>query len=91
MGKLTLLGGLRGTKLKLKGTLEEAKRAPREPPSAIPMFDSLPRGRNFGPGGAQISNLVTKLLVLQDWKDWRTGTLGSNTPMGSANCIFKII
>ena len=31
MGKLTLLGGLRGTRLELKGALGGPKKAPREP------------------------------------------------------------
>ena len=31
MGKLTLLGGLRGAKLELKGALEAAKEAPKGP------------------------------------------------------------
>ena len=34
MGKLTLLGGLRGAKLEPKGALEAAKEAPREPQRA---------------------------------------------------------
>ena len=50
-GKLTLLGGLRGSKLELKGALGAPKEAPREPQRAMPMFDLLPRGLNFGPGG----------------------------------------
>ena len=50
-GKLTLLGGLRGTKLGLKGALGALLEAPREPPSAIPIFDVLPGGLHFGPGG----------------------------------------
>ena len=41
MGNLTLLGGLRGTKLELKGALGAPKEAPREPKSAT---------REFGPG-----------------------------------------
>ena len=34
-GKLTLLGGLRGPKLELKGALGAALEAPREPKSAM--------------------------------------------------------
>ena len=34
MGNLTLLGGLRGTKLELKGALGAPKEAPREPKRA---------------------------------------------------------
>ena len=34
MGKLALLGGLRGTKLELKGALGGPKKAPREPQRA---------------------------------------------------------
>ena len=40
MGNLTLLGGLRGTKLELKGVLGAPKEAPREPKRAT---------REFGP------------------------------------------
>ena len=50
-GKLTPLGGLRGTNLELKGALGAPREAPREPPSAIPMFGVLPRGLNFWLGG----------------------------------------
>ena len=50
-GKLTLLGGLRGSKLELKGALGAPKEAPREPQRAITIFDLLPAGLNFGPGG----------------------------------------
>ena len=51
IGKLTLLGGPRGSKLELKGALGAPKEAPREPQRPIPMIDVLPRGLNFGPGG----------------------------------------
>ena len=50
-GKLTLLGELRGTKLELKGALGAPKEAPREPRRAIAMFDLLPTGLVFWPGG----------------------------------------
>ena len=50
-GKLTLLGELRGTKLELKGALGAPKEAPTEPQRAITMFDGLPRGLVFWPGG----------------------------------------
>ena len=50
-GKLTLLGGLRDTKLALKGPLEAAKRAPREPKSGMGIIDPIARGVIFGPGG----------------------------------------
>jgi len=39
IGKLTLLGGLRGTKLELKEALEAAKRAPRELKRATTYID----------------------------------------------------
>ena len=35
MGKLALLGGLRGTKLQLKGALGGPKKAPRKPPGSM--------------------------------------------------------
>ena len=50
-GKLMRLGGLRGSKLELKGALGAPKEAPREPQRPIAMFDPLPGGPNFGPGG----------------------------------------
>ena len=50
-GKLTLLGGLRGTKLELKEALEAPKEAPREPKSATTPFDGGSTGVNSGPGG----------------------------------------
>ena len=39
MGKLTLLGGLRGTKLELKEALEAAEKAPRGPRYAMALFE----------------------------------------------------
>ena len=47
-GKLTLLGGLRGTKLEFKGALEAP---PREPKSATSYIDSGPVGVYFAAGG----------------------------------------
>ena len=38
-GKLMRLGGLRGSKLEQKGALRAAKRAPREPKSAMVHID----------------------------------------------------
>ena len=49
-GKLTLLGGLRGTKLELKGGLGAAKRAPRGPKSVMITIDPGSEGVIFGPG-----------------------------------------
>ena len=39
MGKLALLGGLRGTKLELKGALGGPKKAPREPQGATRIIE----------------------------------------------------
>ena len=50
-GKLTLLGGLRGTKLELKGALEAPKEAPREPKRGTGDIDAAPTGVLFRPGG----------------------------------------
>ena len=50
-GKLTLLGGLRGSKLELKGALGGPNKAPREPKRAMPMFGPVQGGVVFGPGG----------------------------------------
>ena len=47
-GKLTLLGGLRGTKLALKWSLRASKEAPREPKKATRDIDTVPRGHIFG-------------------------------------------
>ena len=51
-GKLTLLGGLRGAKLELKGALGSPKEAPREPKLATRDIDTpttgLRRGYIFG-------------------------------------------
>ena len=49
-GKLTLLGGLRGTKLELKGAPEAAKRAPRGPKSGMIDIGGIAVGVIFGPG-----------------------------------------
>ena len=48
-GKLTLLGGLKSTKLELRGALEGAKRAPRGPKSAMGGIDGAARHLIFGP------------------------------------------
>ena len=48
MGNLTLLGGLRGTKLELKGALGAPKEAPREPKRALPIIDPGARGVRGG-------------------------------------------
>ena len=50
-GKLTLLGGLRGSKLELKGALGAPKEAPRGLKRAMPIIDPAARGVYFGPGG----------------------------------------
>ena len=50
-GKLTLLGGLRGTKLELKEALGGAQEAPREPERATAPFDISAGGLIFGPAG----------------------------------------
>ena len=47
-GKLTLLGGLRGTKLELKGALGAPKKAPREPKRALPIIGAAARGVRGG-------------------------------------------
>ena len=39
MGKLALLGGLRGIKLEIKGALGGPKKAPREPQGATTIID----------------------------------------------------
>ncbi len=44
MGKLTLLGGLRGAKLEPKGALEAAKKAPRGAKSATKIIDKVAGG-----------------------------------------------
>ena len=49
-GKLTLLGGLRSTKLMPKEALETAKKAPRGPKSGTGGIDGTPTGVIFGPG-----------------------------------------
>ena len=51
IGKLTLLGGLRGTKLELKEASEAAKRALQGPRCAMAFNDGTARGVIFGPGG----------------------------------------
>ena len=50
-GKLTLLGGLRGTKLELKGALGAAKKAPRGLRCATRPFGNESRTLIFGLGG----------------------------------------
>ena len=50
-GKLTLLGGLRGTKLELKGALGAPKEAPREPQRAMTIIGPGSTGVHFWPGG----------------------------------------
>ena len=50
MGNLTLLGGLRGTKLELKRALGAAKRAPRRSKSGPALIGEPARGVIFGPG-----------------------------------------
>ena len=50
-GKLTLLGGLRGTKLELKGALGAPKEAPREPKRATRDIESRTRGVMLEPLG----------------------------------------
>ena len=47
-GKLTLLGGLRGSKLELKGALGAPKEAPREPKRAMGEFDAAATGVQRG-------------------------------------------
>ena len=44
MGKLTLLGGLRGAKLEPKGVLEAAKEAPKGPKRATTNIDPAAGG-----------------------------------------------
>ena len=48
MGNLTLLGGLRGTKLELKEALEAPKEAPREPKRVMPIIGAAARGGTRG-------------------------------------------
>ena len=43
-GRLTLLGGLRGAKLELKGALGGPKEAPREPKRGLAIIDPAARG-----------------------------------------------
>ena len=50
-GKLTLLGGLRGTKLELKEALVAPNEPLREPKRATRDIDAGPAGVLFGPGG----------------------------------------
>ena len=53
-GKLTLLGGLRGSKLELKGALGAPKEAPREPKRGTETIDAAVGGLtgvSFGLGG----------------------------------------
>ena len=48
MGKLTLLGGLRGTNLELKRALGAPKEAPREPKRAMREFEVVATGVQGG-------------------------------------------
>ena len=48
-GRLAVLGGLRGTKLELKGALEAAKKVPRGPRCATPEFEVAARTLIFEP------------------------------------------
>ena len=50
-GKLTLFGGLRGTKLELKGALGAPKEAPKELQRVTTLIDVVATGLIFGPGG----------------------------------------
>ena len=50
-GKLTPLGGLRGTKLELKGALGAPREAPREPKWATRIIDQGSGEVGFWPGG----------------------------------------
>ena len=43
-GKLTILGGLRGAKLELKGALGAPKEAPREPKRGLAMIEAAVTG-----------------------------------------------
>ena len=52
MGKLALLGGLRGTKLELKGALEAPKEAPKEPRRATSILSTAARRLILGLGGS---------------------------------------
>ena len=47
-GKLTLLGGLRGTKLELKGALGAPKEAPREPKRVMTIIGAAATGVQGG-------------------------------------------
>ena len=51
MGKLTLLGGLRGTKLEIKGALGATKKASRGPQRAMTRFGKAAGGLIFWPWG----------------------------------------
>ena len=51
MGKLTLLGGLSGTKLELKGALGASKEAPREPKRATSVIGGVATGLILEPRG----------------------------------------
>ncbi len=51
MGKLMLLGGVRGTKLELKGALGAAKEAPRGPRCATDAFGPTAIPQIFEPRG----------------------------------------
>ena len=50
-GKLMRLGGLRGSKLELKGALGAPKEAPREPKRGTETIGAAARGVSFGLGG----------------------------------------
>ena len=59
MGKLTLLGGLRGTKLELRGALGSPKKAPRGCKSGLTPIDGYPRGGIAQAAGAALSILAS--------------------------------
>ena len=61
-GNLTLLGGLRGTKLELKGALEAAKKAPRWFRCATTRFDVASGTLIFEPRGVVINAQYYRLL-----------------------------
>ena len=52
MGNLTLLGGLRGTKLELKRALGAPKKAPWGPKNCMIGIGGTPTGGILGPGGS---------------------------------------
>ena len=76
-GKMTLLGGLRGTKLELKGALGGAQEAPRKPKSATTIIDGGSRGVILEPQGPP--NNLSKLR----YQYYRTGRIGGLQNFGS--------